>query len=200
MTVDPGDGRRTRVVEAAATLLASEGPHGLSLRRISTMAGGSTQLVYTLFGGKQGLADALYAEGFRRLSERMSAALVGGPPPGDPARLLALGLAYREFARTEPAFFSVMFGPAIPGFVPAAATRAAGRDSSFGHVVRETQQCLEAGTMAGAPAEVIARTCWVTGHGLASLEAAGLLASGDPDEAEAFALRVLQAPLDAHRP
>ena len=92
--LDPGAdlaGRRRQVLEAAARLLAEEGPHGLSLRRVAAEAGGSTQIVYTLFGGKPGLADGLYAEGFDRLASAMHAALAAAPPPGDPERLVAVG-------------------------------------------------------------------------------------------------------------
>lgn len=194
---DDVDARRRRVLEVAARLLAEEGPHGLSLRRVAAESGGSTQIVYTLFGGKPGLADALYAEGFRRLGESMLAALDAAPPPGDPERLLALGRGYRAFALAEPAFFSVMFGRAIAGFTPARTTRVTGRSRTLGRVVQAAQECLDAGTLVGADADELARTCWVTAHGVASLEASGMLASADAD---AFAEVVLRTPLAAHRP
>lgn len=189
--------RRQHVVEVAAQVLATDGPHGLSLRRVATLAGGSTQLVYTLFGGKPGLADALYQEGFRRLGASMSAAADATPGGGDPERLMALGRGYRAFALAEPAFFSVMFGRAIPGFTAARSTRAAGRDRTFGQVVTAAEQCLAAGTLVARDAEELARACWVTAHGLAALEVAGLIALQDAD---AFADVVLRGPLDAHRP
>lgn len=193
---DAGD-RRRRVLEVAARLLAEHGPTGLSLRRVAAESGGSTQIVYTLFGGKPGLADALYGEGFRRLGAAMGAALEAAPPPGDPERLLALGRGYRAFARAEPAFFSVMFGRAIPGFTPARATRATGRSLTLGRVVQAAQECLDAGTLVGVDAEELARTCWVTTHGLSSLEVNGMLAA---DGADAFAEVVLRAPLAPHLP
>lgn len=191
------DPRRRQVIEAAARVLAAQGPHGLSLRRIATEAGGSTQLVYTLFGGKPGLADGLYAEGFRRLAAAMQDALTAAPALGSPERVMAVGRAYRVFAQAEPAFFSVMFGRAIAGFTPTAATRGYGRRCTFGQLVREVQACLDAGTLAGAGADDLARLCWLTVHGLTSLEAAGMVASSDP---EGFAERVLRAPLLAHQP
>lgn len=194
--LEPGDVRRRDLLEAAARVLAEDGPHGLTLRRVAALAGGSTQMVYTLFGGKPGLADALYAEGFRRLSAAMTAALDGTPPPGDPDRLVALGRGYRAFALAEPAFFSVMFGPAIPGFTPGRATRSAGRAGTLGQVERCVQECLDAGTLRGASALDLARTCWATVHGLASLQLAGLLGGDDVD---AFADAALQVPVDAHR-
>jgi AcrR family transcriptional regulator len=191
------DDRRREVVEAAARLLAEEGPHALSLRRVAAEAGGSTQIVYTLFGGKPGLADALYAEGFGRLSAAMRAALDAAPPPGDPERLVAVGRAYLSFARTEPAFFAVMFGRAIAGFTPTRGTKAYGRQCTFGQLVAEVQGCLDAGTLVGATADDLARLCWLTVHGLAALDTAGMLSPEDP---EAFVEHVLRTPLLAHRP
>jgi AcrR family transcriptional regulator len=196
-TFEDGDERRRPVLEAAARLLAEEGPHGLSLRRIAAEAGGSTQLVYTLFGGKPGLADALYGEGFGRLAAACRAALAECPPPGDPERLMAIGRAYRTFAQAEPAFFAVMFGKAIPDFTPTSATSGRCRANTFGSLVAEVQACLDAGTLTGGSAEELARLCWVTVHGVSALEAAGMLRADDPD---AFVEEALRTPLLAHRP
>jgi len=195
--LDAVDERRRQVVEVAAQLLGEDGPHGLSLRRVAERAGASTQIVYTLFGGKPGLGDALYREGFRRLGRSMSQALAEAPPAGDPARLLALGHGYRRFATAEPDFFSVMFGRSVPGFTPSRETRFAGREQTLGQVVQAAAECLAAGTLVAPSAEQLARACWVTAHGLASLQVAGLLLVADVD---AFADVVLRGPLDAHRP
>ena len=194
---DSADDRRTHVVEVAARLLAEEGPHGLSLRRVATAAGGSTQRVYTLFGGKPGLADALYAEGFRRLGDAVGGALAADPtPPGDPARLVAAARAYRRFAVAEPAFFSVMFGPVIPGFTPGRTTRELSRERSFGRVVTAAQECLDAGTLRAPGALPLAQACWTATHGVAALRHAGLL----EDDADEFGDSLVRTVVDAHRP
>lgn len=194
---DDEDPRRRALVEVAARVLAEQGPHGLSLRKVAAEAGGSTQLVYTLFGGKPGLVDALYAEGFRRLAEAQQEALVDAPPPGDPDRICALGHAYRAFARAEPWFFSVMFGRAVPGFTPRRHTRAGSRASTFGVLVQTVQECLDAGSLVAPDAVDLARLCWGTVHGLTSLEQNGLLGGDDVD---AFVQAALRVPVDAHRP
>jgi hypothetical protein len=56
-----------------------------------------------------------------------------------------------------------------------------GRSSTLGLVVRAAQECLDAGTLVAPDAEQLARACWATAHGVASLEVAGLL---QPDVAE----------------
>lgn len=197
MTVEGEHDRRSALVEVAARVLAERGPHGLSLRRVATEAGGSTQLVYTLFGGKPALVDALYAEGFRRLAAAQQEALRDAPAAGDPDRIVALGRAYRGFARDEPSFFSVMFGRAVPGFTPSRETRHRGRDSTFGVLVQTVQECLDAGTLRAGSARDLARLCWATVHGLTSLEQSGLLAREGLD---AFVDAALHVPVDAHRP
>ena len=59
------------LLTAAHDLLASDGPTALTVRRIAGAAGVSTMNVYSRFGGKDGVLDELFAEGFRRLGERM---------------------------------------------------------------------------------------------------------------------------------
>jgi AcrR family transcriptional regulator len=192
------DARRRAVVEAAARLLSTEGPQALSLRRVAAQVGGSTQLVYTLFGGKPGLADALYAEGFRRLGASMRAAVdASGAAEGDPERLVALGRGYRRFALAEPAFFDVMFGRAVPGFTPSRRTRAGGREQTLEQVERAADQCLRAGTLQAPDAVTLARRCWASTHGVSALESAALLGGDDPD---GFAERTFALVVDAHRP
>ncbi len=194
---DDEDPRHRALVEVAARVLAEQGPHGLSLRKVAAEAGGSTQLVYTLFGGKPGLVAALYAEGFRRLAAAQRQALETAPPVGDPERIYALGHAYRAFARAEPWFFSVMFGRAVPGFTPTHRARAGSRASTFGVLVQTVQECLDAGTLAAPDATDLARLCWGTVHGLTSLEQNGLLGGDDVD---GFVQAALRVPVDAHRP
>ena len=58
------------------------------------------------------------------------------------------------------------------------------------------QACLETGALAADDAHDLARLCWVTVHGLAALDAAGMLA---PDDPEGFVDEVLRTPLVAHR-
>ena len=192
---DTADLRRREVLEAAADLLATEGPGGLTLRRVAAAAGGSTQLVYTLFGGKPGLADGLYAEGFARMVERTRGALALAPPAGDPERVVACGQAYCAFAREETGFFSLMFGRVVPGFAPRTETRRASRAASMGLLVATVTECLEAGTLEAPDAVALAQACWATAHGVASLLVAGLLPD-DPDAVTAM----LQVPVRAHRP
>src|SRR3954467_13282778 len=63
---------------SASELLSKEGASGLSVRRIAAAAGCSTMGLYSRFGGKDGVVDELYAEGFVRLIGAMKANPVTG--------------------------------------------------------------------------------------------------------------------------
>src|SRR3954468_7173040 len=80
---------RTELIEAAARLLADEGAHALSTRRIAREVGTSTTAIYSLLGSKEQVIRAVYLEGFRRLADRQNA-MVRTPDPE--ADLRALGL------------------------------------------------------------------------------------------------------------
>ena len=67
------DEQGQRILEAASELLSKEGASALSVRRIATAAGCSTMGLYSRFGGKDGVVDELYAEGFERLIAAMRA-------------------------------------------------------------------------------------------------------------------------------
>ena len=54
------------LLDAAHRLLADHGSEALTVRRIATEAGMSTMNVYSRFGGKDGVIDELFIDGFER--------------------------------------------------------------------------------------------------------------------------------------
>ncbi len=56
------DELRTRLLDVAGRLLDTAGPESLTVRRIAAEAGCTTQVIYTMFGSNEGLAEALYLE------------------------------------------------------------------------------------------------------------------------------------------
>ncbi|MGY5137020.1 TetR/AcrR family transcriptional regulator [Streptomyces nigrescens] len=160
---------RTAILDRAISLLVAEGPAALTMRRIATEVGSSTKVLYTMFGGKEGLADALYREGFarlRRAQERVPAA-------ADPlTRLSNLGTAYREHALAEPAYYRVMFEQAVPGFRPSAEALAVA-ETAFEASTAAVTACIDSGAFRPGDAQEIAKILWAASHGAVSLEIAG---------------------------
>jgi AcrR family transcriptional regulator len=165
---------RNRLLEVASKLLASAGPESLTVRRIAAEAGCSTQVIYTMFGSKEGLAEALYLEGFERFRRRLEAV----PNRGDPLEhLIALGPAYREAALAEPGYYSLMFERAIPGFVPSERARTLAR-AALNIVDRVVADCISAGYLVPTQPRKIADALWAAAQGALSLERAGHLPDG----------------------
>ncbi len=161
------DPTREALLAAAHDLLATEGPGALTVRRIAAAAGMSTMNVYSRFGGKDGVLDELFIDGFRRMAEEMS----DSPTTDDPvADLVACGQAYRAFARRNPTYYSLMFDRAVPEFEPSERAVETAVDG-LGRVIARVQRAMDAGKVRkGDPFEV-ASALWACDHGLASLEA-----------------------------
>ncbi|HEV2639937.1 MAG TPA: TetR/AcrR family transcriptional regulator [Actinocrinis sp.] len=160
------------LVEAAARLLAQEGPVALTTRRLAADVGSSTMAVYTHFGGMDDLVRAVVHEGFERLNGRMTAVGATDDPVADVA---ALGRAYRQNALDHRAIYTVMFGgSSLAGFSLTDDDRQYGRftlEILVGGVLR----CIEAGRFRQGDAQLIAHQMWIALHGLVTLELGGYL-------------------------
>jgi AcrR family transcriptional regulator len=160
---------RRALLDAAGRLLLEEGPGALTMRRVAGAVGCSTTVLYTMFGAKEGLADALYREGFERLRRRLEAV----PDRGGPlARLRALAGAYRANALAERPYYGVMFQQAIPRFQPSPGSLAAAR-ASLAVLERAVAACMDAGELAPGDPQAVAEVLWAAVHGAVSLELAG---------------------------
>ncbi|HVN51816.1 MAG TPA: TetR/AcrR family transcriptional regulator [Acidimicrobiales bacterium] len=176
------DELRETLLGAAGRLIATEGIAALTVRRIAAEAGSSTMGVYSRFGGKEGVVDALLYEGFEALRD----ALTARPDTDDPFEDMVTGCAaYRDFARANPTRYQVMFATPMLGLEasPASIEMAA---ASFACVCAKAQRCLDAGVVAGYAAHEIASSVWAAAHGLVSLDLLGrrppVLADDDPYE------------------
>lgn len=160
---------RTTILDSAIGLLAAEGQAALTMRRIATEIGSSTKVLYTMFGGKQGLVDALHQEGFARL--RAAQRRVSG---SDDALtyLRDLGTAYRSHALAEPGYYCLMFGQAVPGYRPSAEALASA-ETAFDASVAAVEACIESGVFKPGDAGEISKLFWAAAHGAVSLEIAG---------------------------
>ncbi|WP_018655322.1 TetR/AcrR family transcriptional regulator [Actinomadura flavalba] len=163
---------RTTLLDAASRLLAAEGPHALTMRRISHEVGCSTTVLYRMFGGKDGLAEALYVEGFARFRAR----LVAVPADQDPRlRLAAMGRAYLANARSESNYYGLMFGRPLPGFEPGPDATAHALET-FDVLRGAVADCGAAGHLPeDADPVQVAELLWATMHGIVGLDLAGLI-------------------------
>jgi len=156
---------RRNVVEAASRLLVEEGPDALTVRRVAQSLDCSTKIIYTLFHGKDGLANALYLEGCARLRQEIGAVKMASTPA---AYLHELAWAYWTFALADPSYYGVLFGGTIPNFQPSPASKQVMTDA-FSAIVAIMAQYMEQGLLLSEDSVALTRALWAPLHGVASL-------------------------------
>ena len=165
-TEDEVEPVRERLLKGALHLLQEEGPGELTVRRISKAAGSTTMCLYTRFGSREGLLDAVYVRGFEQLEQVMQAVDVDVEAEEAVLRLLH---CYRTFALDNSALYGVLFERVLPGFDPSPQSRRTALGTTFG--LLRTQAGRMLGTDAGSErARELAYVLWAHTHGLVSLE------------------------------
>jgi AcrR family transcriptional regulator len=93
------------LLAAAEGIVETDGPEGLSVRRIADEVGTTSRAVYTVFGSKQGMVVALGSRAFDLLGAAVEALPVTDDPAAD---LVASGVVgFRTFAVQHPALFRI---------------------------------------------------------------------------------------------
>lgn len=155
------------MIGAGLRVLDQHGPAELTVRQIAEEAGSSTMGVYTKFGSRAGILEAIYRRGF----ELLRAALGAVPENQDPIRqILDLALAYRRFALANPGLYPFLFEQPVPDFDPNPALRAEALDTTFGLLVAAVQRATTQGALSDADPVHTSVLVWCMAHGMVSLE------------------------------
>lgn len=175
--------QRRLILDAAVEVLSERGPAAFTVRSVADAAGCSTTGVYTWFGNKAGLADAIFVDGFDRFDQ----AIFDAYPDRefeDPVGALE---ACRWWALEHPIQYVVMFGRAIPDHEPSIAARDRALES-FGFVELCLAAYLESvgATPAGRSLRELATELWATMHGLVMLELTNMLPPAESQPPDLF--------------
>ena len=170
------DDQSKAILEAASRILSADGADALTVRRIAAEAGCSTMGLYSRFGGKEGVIDELYVEGFRQLCDGMSDDAEDRRPGGRPPHLRPCLPPDRAHQRD-----------ALHGDVRWRGARLRPHEAesqiahgAFENLTASVQRCIDAGAFKGDAAE-IAELWWGSMHGLVMLELLGIdPVKGDP--------------------
>ena len=174
---------KNSILAAAIEILHSEGAGALTVRSVANAAGCSTTGVYTWFGGKNGLVEAIFIDGFARFGKALVRARKKAGIEGSPSDL---AFAYRKWALANPTHYMVMFGRAVPDFCPSPDALIQAR-ATFEHLVESTADLMQSTGVTGSPFEV-AYHLWAGIHGYVSLELAGMdMAENTAEQARRFA-------------
>ena len=155
------------LIEAGIKILKEEGINALTLRSAARAAGVSHSAPYAHFKDKQALLAAISTRGFHRLFGELIQA--GHKHAEDPrALLLETGWAYVEFARSEPAFFKLMFSGILenehsyPDFMKAV-------QLTFSKLVEVVETGQDANILPAGKPDETAIAIWSLVHGFISL-------------------------------
>lgn len=166
---------RQKILDAARAIFESEGLSGLSVRRVAQRADCTTMVIYSRFGGKEGLLTALFDEGFAQLASAQQ----GVVQPDPWQRVLEMCLVYCQTARRFPHHYALMLGSLSGAFVPPPESQAK---------ALQTFQVLQQAVQACAPeaseyqAQAVAEQIFAFCHGWVSLEPHRLPGPGDERE------------------
>jgi AcrR family transcriptional regulator len=163
---------RTALIEAAARLVAEEGPEALTTRRLAREVGTSTMAVYTYFNGMKELRHAILEEGFARFAKLLDRVPIGDDPITE---LTELGGAYFINAITNPHLYRFIF------------SERSKEDSEVGmetfeRLVAGVDRAVRAGRFEGEP-RAVARQMWAMAHGVVTLHLSDLLTLDEATEA-----------------
>ncbi|WP_430866921.1 TetR/AcrR family transcriptional regulator [Demequina aurantiaca] len=183
-------GRET-ILEAARVTLVDVGVAALTVRAVAQAAGCSTTGIYTHFGGKQGVLDALYVEAFSDFHDALYS------KPGDVGaieRAHRAARAYRNWALANPARYLLIFAFRATGYVPTP-QMVLPTQATFETLVDMFGEAVAAGDLSGDP-RAISTHLWATQHGYVMLELTGPGALTEDAEEAYFA--GVSAALRAH--
>ncbi|GAA3934799.1 TetR family transcriptional regulator [Amorphoplanes auranticolor] len=165
------------LVEAAARILAEEGPAALTSRRLAAEIGSSTMAVFSRFENMAAVRRAVRQEGFARLDARLDALPASDDPVAD---LAAAGMLFFAAGVASPHLYRAMFLDRPPTEDDLGA-------GTYERLVALVRRCVSAGRFPAAQESLIAvwaAQLWSMRHGMVTMAVAGLL----PEEQARFVL------------
>jgi len=194
------------IKETAWGQIARSGAASLSLRAIARELGITAPAIYNYFPDRDALVTALIIDAFTSFGDWQIEARDAVPAENLSKRMMAIGLAYRDWALAYPQRYQLIFGTPIPGYeaprekvMPSAARslsalahvienlRLAGKLNApgFPQVNEEHKFTFEVWKQYGGDVDAlslsVAVLIWARVHGIVSLEIGGNLPPFGPD-------------------
>jgi AcrR family transcriptional regulator len=182
---------RRALLDEALTTIRDGGVESLTLRAVGARLGVSRSALYRHFADKRALVSAVGAEGFRLFRTQLTAAWerAGRGRAG----FEAMGIAYVQFAVTNPSHYRVMFGGFLDpnGSDPDLLNEAS---RTFHVLVDSLAEQQRDGLVRQGDPRQLARFVWAVVHGVATLAIDGQLETmkASPDELARFAVEQLR--------
>ena len=105
------------IKETAWKQIAEFGAPTLSLRAIARELGITAPAIYNYFADRDALVTALIIDAYTSFGDSQIAARDAVPAENLVGRMMATGMAYRQWAQAYPQRYQLIFGTPIPGYV-----------------------------------------------------------------------------------
>ena len=158
---------RKQLIDTALEIIAADGLEKVSMRGLGSRIGVSRTAPYRHFKNKSQLLSAIAEEGYGRLAWVLND--VNTRASDDSlAKLMDAGIAYVEFAVSNPVHYRIMFGNEIresdrpPSFLDAVGT-------AFNELLHAVQACQSDKMIKPFNPMIIANTLWALAHGISTL-------------------------------
>ncbi|KAB8141355.1 TetR/AcrR family transcriptional regulator [Chloroflexia bacterium SDU3-3] len=162
---------RQAIIAAATRLLQRHGGEAITVRRVAQEIGCSTTVIYSLFGSKDSLANALFQEGCRLLNATMASVSLDSEPRQVLARLAD---AYWQFSQQHPHYYTMMFSGTLAEFKPNDESKQE-MENAIDMLIALLDRYRQQGLVAAGESFVQAKMLWAALHGVIQLALAGHL-------------------------
>ena len=160
---------REKICVIASQQFAELGAEKVSMRSIAKALGYSATALYSYFENKDAILMATRARAYLRLAGRLEEAMQNNDDLWAVSR--AIGDAYIQFARDEPAAYQLIFAFQQPHQSPSPELTIAENRANY-FLVEYVRSMVKAGLLEGDPVR-LAHVYWAGMHGLIQLEMVG---------------------------
>lgn len=164
---------RKALIKNTAEQILAGGVESVSLRPLAAKHGCSTTAIYTMFGSRDGLIDAVREEAIVSYLSAHEMAVRTGEPVAD---MRALARSGRRWALEFPALYNVILGKAGDCIgarrdgSTGGSSRAEFANTAMQPMYRLVRGAIDKGIFHDLPVEVIGATLWVGVHGWIAIE------------------------------
>lgn len=170
---------RLALLSAAERLVNNGGPTALSVRAVADEIGTTTRAVYSVFGSKAGLLEALATRLFEVLGEALDTVELSNDPIADVVNASVHG--FRRVALEHSSLYNLVFLRVVPDLVLGAAFDATATQT-FGRLESLVARVGASEALTTTSTRDAARMVHALTEGLATMELRGAL--GSPETAE----------------
>lgn len=184
---------RAALVDAAEAVIREQGPEGISMRDLARRAGVTPSAAYRHFAGRNELVQQVTFRAQAASASCMDARRAELPEDADgAAHLMAVGLAYIEYARAEPGLFRAAFlEPEHLDLARDPRSAGPGGLTPYQHLEKALDRMVADGTLPDSLRPGAEAPCWSAVHGFSMLVVQGPLRAAPAPVVDQLAARTV---------